>query len=214
MKKLCTLALILFSCHAFAQQKDSLKYYNGLRIKTTSNGMKVLGGWGLTNLGTGAIFGWSSAAHTVNFNVNGGSTTLASGSESKYFFQMNTIWGSVDFLTALLGYSGAQRLKNKTLSPQETLKLQDRMAKIFLVNGCLDIAYLGAGTYLKLTGDSRNDPKLKGYGESILMQGGFLFIFDALMYKAEKHNDSRLRNFLEKHPITFDGRRVGIIFNM
>jgi hypothetical protein len=55
---------------------------------------------------------------------------------------------------------------------------------------------------------------MKGYGESILMQGGFLLIFDGLMYKSEKANGSKLRNFLEKHPISFDGRRVGIIFNM
>jgi len=35
-----------------------------------------------------------------------------------------------------------------------------------------------------------------------------------LMLKAEKGNGSKLRNFLEKHPISFDGKRVGMRFNM
>jgi len=34
------------------------------------------------------------------------------------------------------------------------------------------------------------------------------------MYHAEKGNGTKLRNFLEKHPITFDGKRVGMVFNM
>jgi hypothetical protein len=76
------------------------------------------------------------------------------------------------------------------------------------------VAYIGVGTYLKLAGDSRNSPIMKGYGSSILIQGGFLLIFDGLMYHAEKGNGTKLRQFLEKHPVTFDGKRVGMVFNM
>lgn len=43
MKKIFTIILILFVTTAFAQ--DSLKYYNKLRINTTSSGMEVLGSW-------------------------------------------------------------------------------------------------------------------------------------------------------------------------
>lgn len=197
MKRIFTALLFtIITCQVFAQQ-DSLKTYNANRIRITSTGMEVLGGWGLANIGVGAI-GWTS------------STTP----QSRYFYQMNTAWGGVDFLTALFGYSGTQRYKNKNLTAAQTLELQKHIEKIFLVNGAFDVAYIGTGLYLKLAGDSRNSPIMKGYGESILMQGGFLLIFDGLMYKSEKANGSKLRNFLEKHPITFDGRRVGIIFNM
>ena len=196
MKKLCTLLLILFSSHAFAQQ-DSLKAYNANRVRITSTGMEVLGAWGIVNIGAGAI-GWTSSTDP----------------QARYFHQMNVIWGSVDFVTAVLGYTGTQKYKNKKLTAAETLEAQNRIQKIFFVNGCLDIAYIGTGLYLKLAGDSRNSPKMQGYGESILLQGGFLLIFDGLMYHAEKGNGSKLRNFLEKHPISFDGRRVGMVFNM
>jgi hypothetical protein len=195
MKKALTIILILLCSHAFAQ--DSLKFYNNSRVRITSTGMEVLGGWGIVNMGTGAI-GWSN------------STTP----ESRYFFQMNTIWGTVDFGAALLGYAGIQKHKMKVLTAAETLQEQKKIEKIFLINGALDVAYIGTGLYLKLAGDSRNSPIMKGYGESILMQGGFLLIFDGIMYHAEKTNGNKLRNFLEKHPITFDGRRVGIVYNM
>lgn len=196
MKKLCTLFLIFFSYHAFAQQ-DSLKTYNANRVRITSTGMEVLGAWGIANTGVSAI-GWTSSTDP----------------QTRYFYQMNVIWGSVDFVTAVLGYTGTQKYKNKKLSAAETLEAQKRIEKIFFVNGCLDVAYIGTGLYLKLTGDSRNSPIMKGYGESILLQGGFLLLFDGLMYHAEKANGTKLANFLEKHPITFDGRRVGMVFHL
>ncbi len=212
MKKLCTLLLLVISCHAFAQQ-DSLKKYNAERVRITSNGMEYLGGWGILNLGTG-IIGWSnSVTLTANLGNNTVSTSPSSA-EQRYFFQMNTIWGSANFLTALLSYTGIQNNKNKKLTAAQTLQEQERIEKIFKVNMYLDVVYIGAGAYLKLAGDSRNSPEMKGYGESVLLQGGFLLLFDGLMLHAEKTHGDKLRNFLEKHPMTFDGKRVGIIFNM
>jgi hypothetical protein len=214
MKKALTIILILFCASAFAQ--DSLKYYNNLRINTTSSGMKVLGGWGILNLGTGAIWGWNNKSTSVYADLGGSQVAYSKGisREGQYFFQMNTIWGAVDFGTALLGYANIQKYRKKNLNAAETLEQQKKLEKIFLVNGALDIGYLGVGTYLKLAGDSRKSPMMKGYGESILMQGGFLLIFDGLMYHAEKRNGTRLRNFLEKHPISFDGHRVGTVITM
>jgi hypothetical protein len=216
MKKIFTLAFIVLSFHVFAQ-KDSLKAYNLARINTTSHGMEVLGGWGLINLGTGAYLNWGAGTKTITVTIGDNMVpekVSAVSQELQYFGQMNAVWGGVDFLTALLGYSGTQRLKNKNLSAAEVLKQQKRIEKIFKINMCLDVVYIGAGAYLKLEGDSRNSVIMKGYGESVLMQGGFLLFFDALMYKAEKNNGNKLAHFFEKHPITFDGRRVGIIFNM
>jgi len=196
MKKLCTLLLVIFSCHAFAQQ-DSLKTYNANRVRITSTGMEVLGGWGMANIGVGTT-GWTSSTDP----------------QARYFHQMNVIWGSVDFVTAVLGYTGTQKYKNKKLSAAETLAAQERIQKIFRINSYLDMGYLGAGLYLTIAGNSRHSPIMKGYGESILLQGSFLLIFDELMLKAEKGNGNKLRNFLEKHPISFDGKRVGMRFNM
>jgi hypothetical protein len=178
--------------------------------------MEVLGGWGIANLGTGAIWGWNSKTTTVYANLGGNAISSSGGisREGQYFFQMNTIWGAVNFGTSLLGYASVQKYKKKTLTAAETLEQQKKLEKIFRINEYLDIAYLGAGAYLKIAGDSRHSPIMRGYGESVLMQGGFLLIFDGLMYHAEKRNGTKLRNFLEKHPISFDGHRIGTVFTM
>jgi hypothetical protein len=195
MKKLFTIILIIACSHTYAQ--DSLKTFNNNRTSITSTGMEVLGGWAIANIGVGAI-GWNTAG----------------SNEARYFYQMNILWNTVNFGAALIGYTGTQNNKNKKLTAAETLKQQQKIERTFLINGGLDVAYLGTGLYLKLTGDSRNSPIRKGYGSAILLQGTFLLIFDGIMYNAEKHNGSKLRHFLEKNPVTFDGRRVGIIFNM
>ena len=141
MKKTFTILLILLSAAVFAQ--DSLKYYNKLRINTTSSGMEVLGGWGIINLGSGAIWGWNNK--NVYGYANLGGTQLATSNgisrEGQYFFQMNTIWGAVDFGTALIGYANIQKYRRKTLTAAQTLEEQKKLEKIFLINGALDIAY-------------------------------------------------------------------------
>jgi hypothetical protein len=216
MKKFCTLLLLVISSHAFAQQ-DSLKKYNAERVRITSNGLEYLGGWGLLNLGSGAYLNWGTGSKTVVVNDGGNLVPVRVSKlnpELKYFSQMNTVWGSVNFVTALIGYTGTQNDKNKKLTAAQSLQEQERIQKIFKVNMYLDVVYIGAGAYLKLAGDSRNSPLMKGYGESVLLQGGFLLLFDGLMLHAEKAHGDKLRNFLEKHPMTFDGKRVGIIFQM
>jgi len=46
------------------------------------------------------------------------------------------------------------------------------------------------------------------------LQGAFLLLFDGTMYNAQRHNGGKIKRFLEKNPVTFDGRRVGMIYNM
>lgn len=194
MRKIFIAILLFTSSVAFAQ--DSLKTFNDQRNHVTGTGMEVLGLWSVINIGAGAV-GWTSSAGTP-----------------KYFYQMNVIWNVVNFGTAITGFTNVQRNKNKKLTAAESLAEQKRLEKIFLINGGLDLVYIGTGTFLKLRGDNRNDAELKGYGASIIMQGAFLLLFDGVMYHAERSNGSKLRNFLEKNPVTFDGKRIGMVINL
>ena len=83
-----------------------------------------------------------------------------------------------------------------------------------MINGGLDFVYIGTGLYLNNRGNKRDDDKLKGYGSSVIMQGIFLLIFDGTMYKIQRTNGNKLRNFLEKNPIIFTGNSIGIIHNI
>ncbi|MDF2432070.1 MAG: hypothetical protein JWP44_1701 [Mucilaginibacter sp.] len=195
MKKMCTLVLIVVSSRAFSQ--DSLKAFNYSRNRITTTGMEVLGGWAVAHLGIGAI-GWADSKSGSN----------------KYYYKMDFLWNTVNLGAAILGYTSARKGMNKQLTPAESLKEQQKIEKTFLINGGLDVVYIGTGVFLKQRGDNRKNDQLKGYGSSITVQGAFLLLFDATMYTAQKHNGSKLIHFLEKNPVTFNGKQIGILFNI
>ena len=194
MKKLFALILSITCLNAHAQ--DSLTYFNQSREHIKNSGMKVLGSWAVANIAVGAI----GNANTKD--------------QTKYFHQMNAIWNVVNLGVAVAGYIGSKKSIDKSYNSEQTLIEQHKIEKIFLINGGLDLAYIGAGFYLSNRGNNNNDDKLKGYGSAVILQGAFLLLFDATMYTAEKHNGKRLIRFLQKNPLTFDGKKIGMIFNL
>jgi hypothetical protein len=123
-------------------------------------------------------------------------------------------WGVANAGIGLLGYMGAKRNLGKQLTAAESLKAQRAIEKIFLINGGLDFVYIGSGILLNIRGNSRDNAQLKGYGPSLIMQGIFLLLFDAAMYNAQRTNGNKLRGFLEKNTIIFNGNRIGIVYSL
>lgn len=191
MKKALLFILIIASSHCMAQ--DSLQMLNFKRNKIKNGGMQVLGSWAAANLVVGGI-GWAT--------TNG---------QTKYFHQMNALWNVANLGIALLGYNSTIRDRNRTYSPQESLEEQRKLENIFLVNGALDLGYIGAGIYLRHRGIVNGSEQSKGYGSAVIMQGAFLLLFDAAMYTSERHAGNKLRRFLTKNPMTFDGHQLGMI---
>jgi len=57
----------------------------------------------------------------------------------------------------------------------------------------LDIAYLaGSAWFLEKANNSTNPDKYRGYGKSILMQGAFLLLFDAVMFTTHNRHGKKL----------------------
>jgi len=191
----CFCFCALFTSCAYAQ--DSLKTFNYSRNSITITGMTVLGSWAIANIGIGTA-GWANSK----------------GGQNKYFYQMTTIWGVANLGAAILGYTGAKNNAGKQLTAAESLKAQQKIERIFLINGGLDLAYIGTGIILKNRGDNRNSGQLKGYGSSLIIQGAFLLLFDGTMYSTHRGNGNKLRRFLEKNPIGFNGKSIGISLNM
>ncbi|QEC66063.1 hypothetical protein FRZ67_01605 [Panacibacter ginsenosidivorans] len=195
MKQLFTLLLILLYVQVHAQ--DSLKNFNYSRNHITLTGMKVLGSWGIVNLGVGAA-GWAGN----------------DGGSDKYFHQMNTLWGAANAGIAVLGLTGAKRNLSKQPGVAENIQAQQSIEKTFLINGGLDFVYIGSGIFLNARGNSHNNAQLKGYGSSVIMQGVFLLLFDATMYSAQRTNGNKFRGFLEKSTVIFSGNKIGIVYNL
>lgn len=161
------LATLLSSSLLLNAQQSGLEEYSQKTNKITQNGMYVLGGWAVGNL----MYSGLSVGNTTG--------------ESKAFHQMNVGWGAINLTLAGLGIFNASKenLPDKLL---ETLEIQHSVEKTFLVNTALDIAYIAGGYAMTQYGENQNDVEKRnrnvGFGKSVMLQGSFLFLFDAVMY--------------------------------
>jgi hypothetical protein len=184
-------ATILFKS-AFCQV--NFQPYNAARIKMTENAMLVLGSWGGANL------------------IAGGIGMASSEGESKYFHQMNLIWGAANLLIAVPTYLSLRK-RGSDLSLAETMKAQSAIEKTFLFNTGLDLLYITAGAYCleKANNDSKRD-LYKGYGKSLVLQGSGLLVFDVFMSMIHIHHGKNLYKLLSALQIS--GNRAAVILKM
>lgn len=147
-------------------------------MSVNNTGMMVLGGWAVANLATGAV-GWARTS---------GSTM--------YFHQMNFFWNTINL--GIAGYSlwSASQADPLRMSYQELINEHVRYENLYLVNTGLDVLYMGTGFLLRHLSNSnvRRPDMLRGYGSAVILQGGFLFLFDGVMYLVQHQRKS---NFLQ-----------------
>ncbi|MDZ7897977.1 MAG: hypothetical protein U5N85_08110 [Arcicella sp.] len=191
MKNLLFLFLLLsFSTNIFSQNL-TLPNFNQERLDLNRQGMTVLGSWAGANLITNGIL-----------------LSNASGSE-KAFYQMNIYWNVVN--GALAGLGLLQKSKNQaSMSAFQTLEEQSGTEKVFLLNTGLDVAYVMGGVYLleKSKNSTSDQDQLKGFGQSVILQGGFLLLFDGIMYGVHRSHLKKGRVIFEN--LTFTGNQIGL----
>jgi hypothetical protein len=192
--KLLIIAFLIGS-ELFAQSQESeLDSFNIERTRISRTGMSVLGGWGAANfLGSG----------TAYFLSNG---------EARYFHQMNALWNIANLSIAIPGYLGARK-PEADMGPIATLKAQAGHERVLLFNGGLDVGYIMGGLYLRELAHRFPDRKarLTGYGNSFIVQGGVLLLFDAVMYGLhKKHHNEVLEPILENVELSATGMRIRV----
>jgi hypothetical protein len=168
MKKYLLLLSLLCIGYWGLAQNLSLEGFNHTRQQRQKTAMTILGAWAIGNIAAGAA-------------LQGG----AQG-ERKYFHQMNIGWNAVNLAIAGLGYWGAQRIDPGGLGLYESIQGHYGLQKTLLFNAGLDVGYMLGGAYLieraKNTAPDKNPQRLKGFGQSIVLQGAFLFAFDLGVY--------------------------------
>jgi hypothetical protein len=191
MKNLLSLFLLLSISTTIFSQNLTLTNFNQERLDLNRKGMTVLGSWAGANLITNGIL-----------------LANASGRD-KAFHQMNIYWNVVN--GALAGLGLLQKSKNQaSMSAFQTLEEQHGTEKIFLVNTALDVAYVVGGVYLleKSKDPNANQEQLRGYGQSVILQGGFLLLFDGIMYAVHRSHLKKGRVIFEN--LSFTGNSVGV----
>ena len=183
MKKINTLLIILLIfLHAEAQEdfNDSIAYS---RNRTTEKAMIVLGSWAALNIASGFII----AGQTQG--------------EAKYFWQMNAYWNLINGGLAVMGYIGARKAMARKYDLADNEKAQLSIEKLYVFNFGLDLAYIAGGFFLREKGmntsNIKSQDQLKGYGSSIVVQGGFLLLMDGVMIMLHHKNSIRLNNKLK-----------------
>ena len=179
--------LVLLFLIPFALQAQDLQLtldgFNAQRLRTNRAGMGVLGGWAVANIGFSGV---------QYFRTEG---------VTKGFHQMNVMWNLVNLGLALPGYLGSAPGSADGFSLAETVREQQKIEKILLVNTGIDVGYVMAGFFLRER--SRNPvvkkpERMRGWGNSLLLQGGFLFAFDLTMVILHNRNGANgVMKFLE-----------------
>ncbi|MDX9903394.1 MAG: hypothetical protein RB288_04880 [Bacteroidales bacterium] len=146
-------------------QADYQAFHAG-SLKTNNTGMYILGSWAVANMAAGAYL-WSTAT-----------------GNTKYFGQMNLFWNVVNLSIAGFALYGNYTTDFSTMAGDELLARHLKTENLLLINSALDIGYIGAGFLMRHLSDksvNRGD-LLRGYGNSVILQGGFLLVFDLVMY--------------------------------
>lgn len=194
MKALFSLLfLILLSLPGSAQQA-SLSDLNQSRLKVQTTGMWVLTGWSVANLTYGGI----AASQTK------GST--------RYFHQMNMYWNIFNLGISTPGLISSLRQKNNLPTTlNESIEDLHGLEKTLIFNTGLDAAYMMGGLYLMERAKTNPDQhdRLKGFGQSVLLQGGFLFTFDLINYLALRNSHKKAAEILKN--VQFTGQSVGVV---
>lgn len=159
MRKLIFVTLVLLFTNTIFGQSQELENYLEKEKKLERNSMITLTSWGGLNLVTGLI-GWTTTE-----------------GESSYFNQMNASWGLIN---ASIGSAALLFHKDKPKTASAALESSHRTEKVLLLNTGLDVAYVTAGFLFKSESKNNleNADRFRGFGNSLLIQGGFLLLFD------------------------------------
>ncbi len=175
--------VMLFAIYPLMAQSDIMEFHER-SLAVNNVGMGILGGWALANIATGAI-GWAN-----------------SDGQRAYFHQMNLFWNVVNLSIAGIALVNNFTFDYATRSAAELLEMQHKVQGLFLINAGLDLAYMGTGVLLRHLSDpaKKSGPRLMGYGEAVILQGAFLFVFDLVLYAIQRGHRTEFMEHLALSP--------------
>ncbi len=162
------------------------------RYNKNKSNMTILAAWAGVNIIQGSI-----------------SATNATGS-GEYFFKMNAYWNIVNLGIASWGLIQLRKELTQKYTYSQNQLAQQKLEKILLLNSGLDLAYIATGFLLKENGNRLNNLKTTGFGNSLLLQGAFLLVFDLVQYGNHRRNGKILEGQLSKLQIHASGNGIGL----
>jgi hypothetical protein len=180
LKSYLTALFLINTIFIYAQNLD-LQAFNTKRIKDSKTDMMILGGWALGNMAVSGI---------LLANTEGG--------VAKGYHQMNIGWNAVNLTIAGFGYLAAIKSNPASFDLFGSIDEHYKLQKIFLFNAGLDVGYMAAGAYVMERSKSslKNPEQLKGFGQAIIVNGAFLFVFDLANYFIQSGQNDKIKLLL------------------
>ncbi|MEI7583746.1 hypothetical protein [Runella sp.] len=162
----------------------------------------------LQRVSTLTLAGWSVA----NLAVSGIAIGQAEGS-NRYFHEMNLYWNAVNVGIAGIGLLSLRK-KHSSSTVSSVVKEHYALQNSLLLNTGLDLAYVTSGFWLLDKSKTelspiRND-RFRGFGQAVIVQGGFLLVFDLTNYFIHRSDNPRLHRLLDT--IAINGNGVSLKF--
>ncbi len=170
--------LTLITIYSSAQDRE-IEYDAIKTQQKVHTGMTVLSTWAMSNLVIGAT------------QIN---------SEHWYYHRTNMLWNTINLGLGILGLHQSKDFE-KINDINELIKRQKKLEKVFLINSALDVVYITSGALM----NNDNNQEIKQTGESLILQGGFLLLFDSIMYATIKKERSKI----SKKPTQFGLSLIG-----
>lgn len=151
------------------------------------------------------LLAWSGA-NIVQGSISAGNLQ----GSPHYFHQMNVYFNLVNLAVAGYGLYEVRKQMNKKLSLYQNLRQQQKVESLLLLNSGLDLAYITTGLYLKERGTNHLNDQTKGYGGSLMLQGGFLLAFDLIQYIQHRQNGKLLYKYLGNLQLATTPNGIGL----
>jgi hypothetical protein len=137
-------------------------------------------------VGNGVLTGWAVA--NIASGIPG---AILVESDARYVHEMNALWNSVNLTLGVIGLVNNGRKPPKADSIADARRINRRTRRVYVINGVLDVVYIGAGALTAALGDRYDKPRVRGWGASVVFQGAWLFAFDLAMVLAHERVAAR-----------------------
>ncbi len=197
LKWILVLLLSSFCCQLSAQ-KNKLDSVAFKRNQLNQTNMVVLGSWAASNM------------------LYSGMAISQNTGKEKYFHQMNVYWNVVNLGIAGFSIFNTNKQLKRTINFEQNLKEQRLLERVLLINSGLDVGYVATGLYLMNRSSSQNlidnQQQMKGFGQSLVVQGGFLLLFDVYQYLLHRHNGKSLNTMNSKTSFSISGDKLSFLY--
>ncbi len=171
--KICFVSILSLFISFSANGQDSIQFQKKIfKIQQQSN--LVFSGWSILNIGISPLC-TKSLFNPVT--------------SSDHFHLSNFNWNLFNAGFAGLSHYSVYTNSQKTWSISELNKRKKRLERALTFNVALDFIYIASGLLLKHAtspNDLVNYPAFHGGGNSLILQGGFLLVYDSIFLRRIK----------------------------